>query len=53
VVGYGLDFKGRYRNFPYIVAVKDVPALAVNPDALETMFGGDFGGTRKASPMLL
>jgi hypoxanthine phosphoribosyltransferase len=53
VVGYGLDFKGRYRNFPYIVAVKDVPALADNPDALEAMFGGDFGGTRKASPMLL
>jgi hypoxanthine phosphoribosyltransferase len=52
VVGYGLDFKGRYRNLPYIVAVKDVPALAARPEALETVFGANFGDRLKASPML-
>lgn len=40
VVGYGLDFKGRYRNLPYILGVKDVPALAAQPDALEELYRG-------------
>ncbi len=31
VVGYGLDFQGRYRNIPEILAVKDVAKLANDP----------------------
>lgn len=31
VVGYGLDFQGRYRNVPDILAVKDVAKLANDP----------------------
>lgn len=34
MVGYGLDFKSRYRNLPYLAGVRDVPALALEPDAL-------------------
>lgn len=34
LVGYGLDFRRRYRNLPYLVGVRDVPALAAKPDAL-------------------
>lgn len=34
LVGYGLDFRRRYRNLPYLVGVKDVAALAAKPDAL-------------------
>lgn len=38
LVGYGLDFKGRYRNLPYLVGVKDVTDLAARPDALNRLF---------------
>jgi hypoxanthine phosphoribosyltransferase len=31
VVGYGLDFQGRYRNLPDILAVTDLPRLANDP----------------------
>ncbi|MEA2476533.1 MAG: hypothetical protein QOC87_732, partial [Actinomycetota bacterium] len=31
VVGYGLDFQGRYRNVPDILAVRDVARLANQP----------------------
>lgn len=31
VVGYGLDFQGRYRNVPEILAVKDIAKLANDP----------------------
>ncbi len=31
VVGYGLDFQGRYRNCPSILAVRDVARLANDP----------------------
>lgn len=34
VVGYGLDFQGRYRNVPDLLAVRDVARLANRPDAL-------------------
>ncbi|HEX2049978.1 MAG TPA: hypoxanthine phosphoribosyltransferase [Actinomycetota bacterium] len=34
VVGYGLDFQGRYRNVPDIVAVRDVARLANEPRLL-------------------
>ena len=34
VVGYGLDFQGRYRNVPYILAVKDIAKLANDPTLL-------------------
>lgn len=39
VVGYGLGFKGKYRNLPYIVGVKDVTALNSPHDALRRMLG--------------
>ncbi len=31
VVGYGMDFQGRYRNAPDLHAVKDLPRLANDP----------------------
>ncbi|HET7481763.1 MAG TPA: hypoxanthine phosphoribosyltransferase [Actinomycetota bacterium] len=34
VVGYGLDFQGRYRNLPDLLAVRDIARLASDPDAL-------------------
>ncbi len=34
VVGYGLDFQGRYRNVPDILAVKDIARLANEPELL-------------------
>ena len=39
VVGYGLGFRGKYRNLPYIVGVKDVAALNERPDSLAEMLG--------------
>ena len=36
VVGYGLDFQGRYRNLPDILAVTDLPRLANDPLAIAT-----------------
>lgn len=41
VVGYGLGFKRKYRNLPYIVGVRDVPGLAAEPDSLFQMLGDD------------
>jgi hypoxanthine phosphoribosyltransferase len=38
LIGYGLDFQGRYRNLPYLLAVKNLAALAAAPDALEPVF---------------
>lgn len=38
LVGYGLDFQGRYRNLPYLAAVEDIAALAAQPDALDSLF---------------
>lgn len=40
LVGYGLDFRRRYRNLPYLVAVKEVAALAAKPDALWGILDG-------------
>jgi hypoxanthine phosphoribosyltransferase len=41
VVGYGLDFQGRYRNVPDILAVRDVAKLANDPSLLvEGLFSG-------------
>ncbi|HEX2153153.1 MAG TPA: hypoxanthine phosphoribosyltransferase [Acidimicrobiia bacterium] len=34
LVGYGLDWKGRYRNLPAIWAVLDMEELVEDPDAL-------------------
>jgi hypoxanthine phosphoribosyltransferase len=31
VVGYGLDFQGRYRNVPDLLSVEDLPRLANDP----------------------
>ncbi len=46
VVGYGLDFQGRYRNVPDILAVRDIARLANDPLTLvEPLFSasGDAG----------
>ena len=41
VVGYGLDFQGRYRNARDILAVNDIARLANDPLALvPALFGG-------------
>ena len=34
VVGYGLDFRERYRNIPELLAVEDLSQLEADPDAL-------------------
>lgn len=34
VVGYGLDFQGRYRNLPELLAVRDLARLANDPELL-------------------
>jgi hypoxanthine phosphoribosyltransferase len=34
VLGYGMDWQGRYRNVPDLLAVDDIAALASNPSAL-------------------
>lgn len=38
LIGYGLDFKGRYRNLPFMAAVSDIAALASEPLSLEWLF---------------
>jgi len=40
VLGYGMDFQGKYRNVPEVLAVKDVARLANDPLILA---GGLFG----------
>ena len=34
VIGYGLDHQGRYRNLRSIIGVRDVDALANDPDSV-------------------
>lgn len=41
VIGYGLDFLGRYRNSSELFAVTDLPRLANDPDALAPTFSGN------------
>ena len=41
LVGYGLDFKGLYRNLPYILAVPDPARLAADPGGLKALFTPD------------
>jgi hypoxanthine phosphoribosyltransferase len=43
VVGYGLDYRERYRNLGSILAVQDMAALADDPDALASSFPQDRG----------
>lgn len=38
LVGYGLDFKGRYRNLPDLLTVKDLPRLVADPRRLEYLY---------------
>lgn len=49
VVGYGLDFRERYRNVPDLLAVQDVTALALDPDMLLPYLPGG-GRTMPSSP---
>jgi hypoxanthine phosphoribosyltransferase len=44
LIGYGLDYRGRYRNLPYLMAVNDLVGLASQPDALTGLFSGGSGG---------
>lgn len=37
LVGYGLGFKGLYRNLPYLLAIQDLQELAKDPTALKDM----------------
>lgn len=42
LVGYGLDWKGRYRNLPSLWAVLDMESLVDDPDALiDALYGVD------------
>ncbi|MGH2812153.1 MAG: hypoxanthine phosphoribosyltransferase [Actinomycetota bacterium] len=43
LIGYGLDFQGRYRNLPHLIAVTDIAALAAQPDVLNELFQGSSG----------
>lgn len=38
LIGYGLDFKGHYRNLPYLAVVDDVAKLAADPASLNEVF---------------
>jgi hypoxanthine phosphoribosyltransferase len=40
VVGYGLDYRERYRNLPDILSVDDLDALTEDPQALAPLFAG-------------
>ena len=44
VIGYGLDFQGRYRNVPRILAVRDVARLANDPLLLVDELFPSLGG---------
>jgi hypoxanthine phosphoribosyltransferase len=46
VVGYGLDFMGRYRNVPDLYAVRDLARLANDPMLLVAPFFGRDGAAR-------
>jgi hypoxanthine phosphoribosyltransferase len=46
VVGYGLDFMGRYRNVPDLYAVRDLARLANDPLLLVGPFFGPDGTAR-------
>lgn len=41
VVGYGLDWQGRYRNLPELLAVYDLAGLAEDPSSLDERFGAN------------
>jgi hypoxanthine phosphoribosyltransferase len=43
VLGYGMDFQGRYRNVPEILAVKDLARLANDPLMLSDGLYGEVG----------
>ena len=40
VLGYGLDFRERFRNLPDILQVDDLEALEADPDVLTPLFSG-------------
>ena len=44
LLGYGLDYEGRFRNVPSVWAVMDFPTFAENPRAFDDVaYGKDFG----------
>jgi hypoxanthine phosphoribosyltransferase len=43
VVGYGLDYRERYRNLDRILAVDDMSALAKDPEILAPLTGDGTG----------
>jgi hypoxanthine phosphoribosyltransferase len=40
VLGYGLDFRERFRNVPDILQVDDLDALEADPEVLTPLFSG-------------
>ncbi|HVL33760.1 MAG TPA: hypoxanthine phosphoribosyltransferase [Actinomycetota bacterium] len=44
VIGYGLDFEGRYRNLREVIGVKDLGALA-DPDAVSRVLAAGSSGS--------
>ena len=44
LVGYGMDYEGRYRDLPNIHAVEDMSMLLADPDALVPELYGGLGG---------
>ena len=52
VVGYGLDYRERYRNLGSILAVRDMAALAADPDALVSFAVGDEGASEETNGQL-
>jgi hypoxanthine phosphoribosyltransferase len=50
VVGYGLDFRERYRNLPDILEVLDLGALHEDPDVLSGFLHGELPASAEGEP---
>lgn len=45
LIGYGLDWEGRFRNLPGLWAVLDLPAFQADPEAIHAGVFGEAGDT--------
>ena len=50
LLGYGLDYEGRFRNVPSVWAVMDFPTFAENPRAFDDVAYGSGSGVRTPEP---